>query len=181
MQALGTSSRLSDETSMLTRITFIVIILVALIPAAGFALFSGAWPLALPCVALGALWLIGFARRWEALGSLMLFAFIIAAGVGVSLSPSVIWAPPTVVLALAAWDLERFGARLRLADASSETRELERRHLWRLLAVSGLSLALAWAALGFRLKLGMAVALALGFLAILGLSQVIRALARESD
>ena len=165
---------------MLTRITTIVIFLTALIPAAGFAL-TDAWPLALPCLALGTLWLIGFARRLEGVGSLMLLAFLIAAGVGVSLSQSAIWAPPTVVLALAAWDLERFGARLRLADASQETRELERRHLWRLLAVSGLSLALAWAALGSRLKLDMAVALALGFLAILGLSQVIRALARESD
>jgi hypothetical protein len=165
---------------MLTRITFIIIILAALVPTAGFVL-NGAWPLALPCVALGALWLVGFARRLEGLGSFMLFAFIVAAGVGVNLSQRSVWAPPTVVLALAAWDLERFGARLRLADASSETRELERRHLWRLLAVSGLSLALAWAALGSRLKLDMAVALALGFLAILGLSQVIRALARESD
>ena len=165
---------------MLTRITYIVIFLTALIPAAGFAL-TGAWPLALPCVALGALWLIGFARRLEGLGSFMLVAFIIAAGVGVNLSQSAIWAPPTVVLALAAWDLERFGARLRLADESRETRELERRHLWRLLAVSGLSLALAWAAMGSRLKLDMAVALGLGFLAILGLSQVIRSLARESD
>jgi hypothetical protein len=165
---------------MLTRITFILIFLTALIPAAGFVL-SGAWPLALPCLALGALWLIGFARRWVGLGSLMLLAFIIAAGVGVSLSQSAIWAPPTVVLALAAWDLERFGARLRLADTSQETRELERRHLRRLFAVSGLSLALAWAAMGSRLKLDMAVALALGLLAILGLSQVIRSLARESD
>ena len=165
---------------MLTRITFIVIFLTSLTSAAGFAL-TGAWPLALPCVALGALWLVGFARRLEGLGSLMLVAFVVAAGVGVSLSQRSIWAPPTVVLALAAWDLERFGARLRLADASAETGELERRHLWRLLAVSGLSLALAWAALGSRLKLDMAVALALGFLAILGLSQVVRALARESD
>jgi len=165
---------------MLTRITYIVIFLTALIPSAGFVL-TGAWPLALPCVALGVLWLIGFARRLEGLGSFMLVAFIVAAGVGVNLSQSAIWAPPTVVLALAAWDLERFGARLRLADASPETRELERRHLWRLLAVSGLSLALAWAALGSRLKLDMAVALGLGFLAILGLSQVIRSLARESD
>ena len=78
----------------------------------------------------------------------MLVAFIAAAGVGVNMSQSAIWAPPTVVLALAAWDLERFGARLRLADASQETRELERRHLWRLLAVSGLSLVLAFAAMG---------------------------------
>jgi len=165
---------------MLTRITFVLIILTALIPAAGFVL-TGAWPLALPCVALGVLWLIGFARRLDGLGSFMLVAFIAAAGVGVNLSQSAIWAPPTVILALAAWDLERFGARLRLADESGETRELERRHLWRLLAVSGLSLVLAWAALGSRLKLDMVVALGLGFLAILGLSQVIRSLARESD
>jgi hypothetical protein len=165
---------------MLRRITFIIMVLTALIPAAGFAL-SGAWPLALPCVALGALWLVGFARRLDGLASFMLLAFVAAAGVGVSLSQRAIWAPPTVILALAAWDLERFGERLRLAEASSETRELERRHLWRLLAVCGLSLALAWAALGSRLKLDMAVALALGFLAIVGLSQVIRALARESD
>ena len=166
---------------MLTRITFIVIILSALIPAAGFAATSGAWPLALLCLALGALWLIGFARRWETLGSLMLAAFIAAAAVGANLNHGAIWAPPTVILALAAWDLERFGARLRLADSTAETRELERRHLWRLLAVSGLSLLLAWAALGIRVKLGMAVALALGMLAIVGLSQVIRLLARESD
>jgi len=165
---------------MLTRITFVLIILAALIPAAGLAL-TGAWLLALPCVALGALWLVGYTRQLEGLGSFMLVAFIAVAGIGVNLNQSAIWAPPTVVLALAAWDLERFGSRLRLADASQGTRELERRHLWRLLAVSGLSLVLAWVALGSRLKLDMAVALGLGFLAILGLSQVIRSLARESD
>jgi hypothetical protein len=165
---------------MLRRITIVLIILVAVLPAAGLAA-SGAWPIALPCLAFGALWLLGFARRWDGLGSFMLFAFVVAAAVGVTLNERAIWAAPTVILALAAWDLERFGARLRLADSTAETRDLERRHLWRLLAVSGLSLLLAWAALGVRLKLGMAVALALGMLAILGLAQVIRSLARESD
>ncbi len=55
--------------------------------------------------------------------------------------------------------------------------------------MSGLGLALSWLAAGvaagpaggLRLPLSFGAALALGFLAVLGLSQVIRALAHESD
>jgi hypothetical protein len=165
---------------MLRRIAVILIVVIAIFSAAGFAAV-GAWPLMLPCLVLAALWLAGVVRRWEGLGSLMLFAFVVAAGIGANLDQRALWTAPMVVLALAAWDLERFAARLRLAGADADTRELERRHLWRLAGVSGLSLLLTWSVLGVRLKLGMAVALGLGMLAILGLSQLVRALVRESD
>jgi hypothetical protein len=165
---------------MLTRIILVLIVLAALISAGGLTA-SGAWPLALLCIAFGALWLLAHRRRWDAAASLCLLAFIGAAGVGVNLRGGGIWAPLVMVLALAAWDLGRFVARLSGAGASDDTHDLERRHLLRLAVVSGLGLALAWVALVARLKLDLAALLLLGLLAILGLSQLVRALARESD
>jgi hypothetical protein len=166
---------------MLKRVTLVVIALAGIVPGIGLAL-SGVWPLALACAAMGGLWLYGYRHGWDGLASLLLVGFIIPAAIGVGLSGGAVWAPLAVVLALAAWDLHRFTGRMVNAGAySDETRVLERRHLVRLLAVSGLGLVLSWTAVAIRLKLGMAVALALGFLAILGLSQLVQALARESD
>lgn len=164
---------------MLTRLTLALIIAVSLTTAVGFVIVPDAWPLTLVGLALGGLWVLAHRRQVEGLASFLLVCFIALAGVGIGFAYGPIWAPPVVVLALAAWDLGRFTARLQ--GPADETRELEHRHLRRLLVVSGLGLGLAWLALSMRLQLGFAVALGLGFLAVLGLSQVIRALARESD
>lgn len=165
---------------MLTRVTFICIFLAGLLPSLGLV-FGGLWPLALISVALGSLWLVSYRRGAVEWAPLMLVGCVALAGVGISLRGGALWAPPGLVLALAAWDLDRFTDRMRRGAVTAENHNLELQHLARLLAVSGVGLALAWAALGLRFELDMAFVLALGFFAILGLSFAIRTLVRGSD
>lgn len=171
---------------MLKPITLAIILLAGLIPAAGL-LAGGAWPLAAACAGLGGLWLVGCLRGWDGLASWLLAGFVVLAALGIGARGGSLWAPPAVVLALAAWDLQRFMGRAGALSAGDAGRDLTARHLRRLLAVSGLGLALSWiaaaagAAAGADFKLSLGAALALGFLAMLGVSLVIRALARESD
>jgi hypothetical protein len=191
---------------MLRRITYAAIFVASASLAASFG-WTGVWPLALAALIAGAFWAYAFRRHWEGAASLMLVVFVVIAAVDVNLSGGRLLAPVAVVAALAAWDLHRFVARLRsgfdedAADEESaaedveiliettaddllleqERRALERSHLRRLLVVSAVGLALAWLAEAARFRLALPIALALGLLAILGLSQVVRSLMRESD
>lgn len=165
---------------MLGRITWVAIILAGAIPAAGYAL-NGLWPIALGAAALTGLWLVDYGRRWGKLSALAFPCFVVAAAAGVNLTWGAGWAPAGLVVALAAWDLDRFAGRLRVVDVTDETADLKRRHLVRLLLVSVLGLVLAWIALGIRIELSFALILLLGFLAVIGLSVAVRSLARESD
>jgi hypothetical protein len=191
---------------MLRRITYTAILLASAVLAVSFG-WAGIWPLALAAVAAGILWAYAFRRHWEGAASLLLVCFVILAALAVNLAGGRLLAPVAVVASLAAWDLHRFLARLRsgfaedvededadIEDAETvvetapedllleqERRELERQHLRRLLVVSGIGLALAWIAEAARFRLALPVALALGLLAILGLSQVVRSLVRQSD
>jgi len=151
--------------------------------AAGAVLWAlaGAWQVGLLAAGLAGLWLVAHRRHPASFTSLMLLAFILLAAAGASLPSALFWAPLSLVAALAAWDLERFAGRLAAAEPSAETRDLERRHLLRLAAVSGIGLLLGWAGQAIHLKLDLAVILLLGFLAILGLNRLVRSLVRESD
>jgi hypothetical protein len=191
---------------MLRRITYAALFVAAISLAASFA-WAGGWPLVLVVLAGGAFWAYAFRRGWEGVASPMLVVFVVLAALEVNLRGGRLLAPIAVVAALAAWDLHRFAARLRsgfaedtddedalIEDAAAvveistddllteqERHELERQHLRRLAVVSAAGLALAWIAEAVRLRLALPLALALGVLAILGLSQVVRSLVRESD
>jgi hypothetical protein len=84
-----------------------------------------------------------------------------------------------VVIALIAWDLDRFNWRMRVAGSVEGADALERRHIQRLLIVSGIGLLLGVVALSVRIRLGFAVAFLLAFLAVAGLSRVVGFLQRE--
>jgi hypothetical protein len=191
---------------MLRRITYAAIFVAAASLTVSFG-WAGGWPLSLAALACGAFWAYAFRRGWEAAASPLLVICVVLAAIDVNLAGGRMAAPVAVVAALAAWDLHRFVARLRSgydedadveaaagdeAETVSETtgedllleqerRALEREHLHRLLIVSVAGLALAWIAEAVRLRLALPLALALGLLAILGLSQVVRSLMRESD
>lgn len=162
------------------RITLASIILTGLIPAIGFML-NGAWPLAALSAGVGGLWLIDWLRGWDKLASWLLAGFVVLAALGVGMSGGGLWAPPLVVMALVAWDLQRFMGRASSLSPSDDGHKLEQQHLGRLSAVSGLGLASGWIAASAHLKLSLGTALALGFLALLGISQIIRTLVQESD
>ena len=89
------------------------------------------------------------------------------------------WMLAGVVVALVAWDLDRFIWRMRAAGRAKDVDVLEQRHLWRLLIVAGAGLFLGAAALSVKIRLGFVGAFLLALLTILGLSRVVGFLQRE--
>jgi hypothetical protein len=148
--------------------------------ALGYGL-AGLWPATLLLLALGSLWLLGQQQGWGWVASVALVFFVGAAAVGLWLDLGAGWMLLGVVAALSAWDLDRFTQRQRGAERIEKARELERRHLQRLLIVDSLGLLLATAGLQVRVGVSFGGAFSLTLLAVLGLSRVIGFLRRESD
>jgi hypothetical protein len=176
---------------MIARVILFCILLAAAVAVIGFVL-AGAWQLGLPAAGLGGLWIAARRKGWGGAASPLLLGFITLAALGVTLPGGAVWAPLCLVAALAAWDLDRFAGRLRAVGprpavvesgeaAPDETHDLVRRHLLRLGVVSALGLTLSWVGQAIHFKLDLTVMLLLGFVAILGLSRVVRSLVRESD
>ena len=78
-------------------------------------------------------------------------------------------------------EMTRRGKLWALTKKAQGARDLEQRHLQRLLTVDGLGLLLGAVALGIRIEVGFGTAFLLGLLAILGLSRAIRSIGGESD
>jgi hypothetical protein len=148
--------------------------------AAGYGL-NALWGGAAIALVVGAFWLTGQWRRWGWVTSAALVLLTGAAAMGLWLGVGGGWALVGVVAALVAWDLDRFAWRMRAVGRVEDADALERRHLWRLLAVCGVGLLLGAVALGFRIQLGFAVAFVLALLAVLGLSRLVGFLRREGD
>ncbi len=165
---------------MTARLMLISTTLAASALTLGYAL-NGLWGGALLILALGILWLMGQRYGWGWMASVALVVFMGAAAIGLQLRWGVGWALLGMMAALSAWDLDHFAQRLARAGQAGQARELERQHLRRLLLVDGLGLLLAAIALGLQVKLDFGLACILGLLAIVGLSQAIRFLRRESD
>lgn len=139
------------------------------------------WIEALLMLAWGTLWLLGQRRGWGGVASLVLFLFTGAAALGLLLGLGSGWMALGVAAALCAWDLDHFARRLRSAGRVERAHELERRHLLRLLVVSGLGFLLMSVALGLQLELGFGAAVFLGLLVVISLGQLVGLLRRESD
>jgi hypothetical protein len=173
------------HAAMIRTLTFLAILVAAASAVIGFVL-TGGWVLLAVALAAGALWLVDIRRGRHRFASPLLVVFVLLAAVSAGLSGGRVLAPLVVVAALAAWDLDRFAARMAEAVAGNgeqqaERRKLETQHLRRLLVVSALGLALAWLAEFVRVPLSFGWAVALGLLAALGLAGLVRALVRESD
>ena len=105
----------------------------------------------------------------------------VMAAIGLWLDLTTGWMLLALVAALTAWDLDHLGRRLQSAGSEEQSRSLERRHLQRLLAVDAVGLLLAILALEIEFRLRLTVALLLGLLAVVGLSQVVGLLRRCSS
>ncbi len=149
-----------------------------------FALAStlgGLWFLALPILVLGVMWLAGQRRGWPWIASLGLALSAVAAAGGLLLGLGVGAMLVGLVAALAAWDLHHFSRTLESVPRVEGARNLERRHLLRLLSALGLGALLSAVALGVDVSLSFGIVLLLGLVAILGLSQAVGYLRSESD
>jgi hypothetical protein len=167
---------------MVAKLLFTSTILATVALALGYGLV-GLWAGVVFVLVLGFLWLVGQRRGWGWMASVMLVFFVGAASIGLWLNVQDGWMLLSVVAALSAWDLDHFAQRLSGVGQNrvEETRDLERRHLERLLIVDGLGLLFGAVALGIEVDLGFGTALLLGLLAVLGLSRAVGILRRESD
>ncbi len=165
---------------MARRIGPICILLAMGTLAVGYGL-GGQWVWTAVIGLVGVLWLAGTWRGWEWVASMGLIGFTGIAAVGLWLDLGAGWMVFGLVAALCAWDLGRFVLCLRRVGRVEAERELEQRHLQRLLAVAGLGLLVAAIALSIEIRFTFVMALLLGLLAVWGLSQAVGFLRRESD
>ena len=147
-------------------------------PAIG-ALLQGAWPAGLGLSAIAALWLN--ARRWRWLNGLSFALYIAGSAIMVGLGVGMGWLLVGVTAALAAWDLEAFGARLASVERVENEHALMRTHLQRLGLVCAGGLLLGAGASLIRLQLRFGGALLLALLAVLGLGYVLRSIGESGQ
>lgn len=141
----------------------------------------GSWITAVGIAVVGLLWLLRLPLGRAGLASVGLLIFAVFAGYEVWVGLPAIGMLLALVLALAAWDLDRFARRLRSADFVEHEPELVRAHLMRLGGVCGLGLLFGGAATAIRLDLGFWWTLFLALLAVIGLQQALRSLRRLRD
>ena len=168
---------------MITRLMWVSLLLAVALLALGHA-WNGAWTGMLIILAAGALWWVGQRLKWGWTASAGLVVFAGAAANGFYTPNGPAWALPSLIAALSAWDLAHFNRRLSAGLAETRKLEraaLERRHLGRLLLVDGLGLTLAVAALMVRVRLDFGLACVTGLIGIMGMSQIVRYLRRESE
>jgi hypothetical protein len=127
-------------------------------------------------LAVGSVWLLSLQGDRDGMPSLGLVSLVGAAVFGLWLGLEAGWMVCGLVTALSAWDLDHFSRHLRQVEQVEKVHRLEAVHLWRLAAVDGVALLVAAVTLGIRVELGFSMALLLGGLAILGLSQMIGSL-----
>jgi hypothetical protein len=131
-------------------------------------------------VAVGVVWLFGQWRAWGWTASMGLICGAGLAAAGVMLDLALGWMLVGLVATLTAWDLAYLALRLRGVERAEESRLVERRHLQRLLMVSGAGLVLPVVALEIEFGFSLGVALLLGLLVFVGLSQAVLFLRRET-
>jgi len=165
---------------MIKTFSVVSIVLVVLSLAAGYTL-TGFWPVTIFTVAAGLLWLAALWRGWRPVIGLSIIIFVGLAVLGTWLKVSAGWLLFSLIATLASWDLGDFTHRFGQTEHMQGYAALQRIHLQRLAIVAGLGLLLGGIALNFELRLNMWWAIFLGVLVIIGLSQAIARLRRESN
>ena len=165
---------------MTARLLPITIGLAAIVLAMGYAV-GGAWKFSPILLAMGVLWWFGLKRHWNLFASAALVGFVVAAALGLWEGLPAGWMLVGAVAALSAWDLDYFARRLRSVERVEMRLALERLHILRLVSADGLGLLLAGMALAVQYKFSFDAVLVLGLVAVLGLSQMVSYLRRESD
>ncbi len=148
--------------------------------ASGYAL-DGLWSWVIVIMAVGLLWLLGQWRGWGQVTAAAIIVFIGLTAFGMRLNISPGWMLFSLTATLIAWDLAHFSHRLQQVDQVKELARLQRGHLQRLLLVAGLGLLLGTVALNLQFELNLGWGVFLGALIIVGLSQVVGRVRRESD
>lgn len=123
---------------------------------------------------IGLFWLAAYWRRWKRVSAWGLFVLIGFAAYGLWIG-----LPSSLMIlgalgGLMAWDLAEFSGRLRYAGPTDDVREMEQRHIGRLVIVAILGTLLAGLTAVVRVPLTFEVVLGLVLVSAIGLAQLIR-------
>jgi hypothetical protein len=141
----------------------------------------GSWAIAAGLAVAGLMWLLRPPLGRAGFPSSGFLIFAVFAGYGAWVGLPAVGMLAALVLALAAWDLDRLAARLRSADFTHREATLVRSHLLWLSGACGLGLLVGGAATAVRLELGFWWTLLLALLAAGGLRQALISLRRLRD
>ncbi len=171
----ATVRRLAQGAIVLATLTLVVSFYAWSVEAEGRSATAVLWA----SVALGGLWLIGLRQGWMWTASLELLAFVSLSALGAWLGTPAIGTLFTVIIALAAWDLQRFAERLRRTERVEAEARLIEAHLMRLSLICSLGLLLGGIALAWHVRLSFWWTLLLSFIALTGLHQELKFSRRE--
>ena len=162
------------------RFFYLAITLTVLLIAVGYLLEGLPWVSAL-VLALGILWSFCQWRKQHWFNHLALIALsgIVLAGVFLSVQVQLLLFG--ISLAMVAWDLGLFAARLQEYSESVLLITQERAHLFRLLQVFVLGIALAEAGLLIQIRITFGWGFLLALLGFWGLSNILKYFRRETD
>jgi len=135
---------------------------------------------ALVVVLLGVFWITGHYKGWNWLGSIMFLVFVGFCTVGLYFNLSREGLFVGLIGALSAFDMNRFEQRKTMAGMIKRGHDMEKRHLFRLVAVIFVSLVLGIITASVKIKIEFGAVLTLGLLAVLCLNRVTVYLKREN-
>ncbi len=164
-----------------TPILFPTSVLLAVLLLGAAYLQTSAWPAFLALAALGVLWVVGQQLKRFGVRHLAMLGFLALVVIAGSRGLNVALTLVGLLAALAAWNLAGFTQRMRAASRIEGAAGLEQRYLWRLGLVLLVGGALAALALTVRITLNFGVAFLLAIVIIVGASQAVTYLRRQSD
>ena len=128
----------------------------------------------------GLVWLFTQWQDWEWFSSLGLFFIIMASAFGLWFGFTLGWMFSGAVFALFAWDMTDFRRRIHSMAADDDTRGMERRHIARISLLSLSGLLLASIAMLLRVEFTFEWGVLLVIVILLGLSQLVGWLRKQS-
>lgn len=165
----------------MTRIALILALLLGSGALAWAFARAGHGPAARWLLVLAAFWLAAYWRRWKWVFPFGLFVFVACAAYGLWIGLPAGLMILGALGGLAAWDLTDFSGRLQYAAPTDNIRELEQRHIGRLIVVAILGFLLAGLTAIVRVPMTFEVVVGLVLLSAIGLAQLIRWLQTRGD
>jgi len=159
--------------------TFCIIIAASVLAVCCFAngfLMKGAF-----ISGIGFLWLYGQKRSLNLISSLSLLCISMLASIGIVFEIPVEWMLVSIIAAICAWDLNGFLSRIKKMESIEKIREIENRHLKRLLIIVGISLILCIITLNLEFSFKLSWMSLFAFILAFCLFRIFNFFMREND
>jgi hypothetical protein len=132
-------------------------------------------------IGFGIVWILSVWRQLAWLDSLMLVLYTLVVVYGIFMERPILTGFVVIVFALAAWSISYLNRRLELTSNPGIRQQFISNHLRRSGALVAVAITLAAASLFIKLELHLGIAILVGALAIIGLSQLISFLLKQKE